>query len=174
MSFQDFDFIDTTKFQGKIILTSFPGLNNEGVFQDSLFLSQLNIFKNNNCSSITSFTEDDEFDKLCNKKYFVEKIYKQKLKWYHLSIADLSAPNKEFKYKWETVKVLLKTELMNGQNIVLHCRGGKGRAGTVAAILLVDFGIEKKEAIDLIRSRRKGAIETKKQEDFIYAYRAIN
>ena len=86
----------------------------------------------------------------------------------------MGSPNKDFKYKWETTKVLLKNELLAGQNIVFHCRGGKGRAGTIAAILLIDFGLDKKEAIELVRERRKGAIETKTQEDFITAYRAIN
>ena len=173
MKFEDFNFIDSTKFSGKIILTSFPGLNNNGIFEDDLFNLQLSNFTKNNCSSITSFVEDKEFEKLCDKKYFVKKIYKNNLKWYHLPIVDLSAPNRDFKYKWETTKVLLKNELIEGQNIIFHCRGGKGRAGTIAAILLVDFGINKKKAIDLVRSRRVGAIETKKQEEFIFSYRAI-
>ena len=44
---------------------------------------------------------------------------------------------------------------------------------TIAAILLADFGHDKKEAIDLVRERRKGAIETKAQEDFIFSYQVI-
>ena len=64
--------------------------------------------------------------------------------------------------------------VLDGKNIILHCRGGKGRAGTIAAILLVEFSYSKQEAIDLVRARRKGAIESKAQEDFIFAYRAIN
>ena len=131
------------------------------------------IFKDNNCSSITSFVEDSEFEKICDKKNFVEQIYHNKLKWYHLPIKDLGAPNTEFKFKWETTKVLLKNELIEGKNIVLHCRGGKGRAGTVAALLLIDFGVKKEEAIQLVRSRRKGAIETKEQEEFIFSYRPV-
>ena len=173
MKFADFNFIESIKFTGKIILTSFPGLDKDGNFEDDLFESQINIFTKNNCSSITSFVENKEFEKICDKKYFVEKIYKNNLKWHHLPIIDLSAPNRDFKYKWETTKVLLKNELIDGQNIIFHCRGGKGRAGTIAAILLIDFGLDKKEAIDLVRSKRFGAIETKKQEDFIFSYRAI-
>ena len=172
--FDNYDFIDSLKFTGKIILTSFPGLNDQGKFDELNFLNQLNLFSKNQCSSITSFVEDKEFDLLCNKKLFVEKIYKNNLNWYHLPIADLAAPNKDFKYKWETTKVLLKNELLEGKNVVFHCRGGKGRAGTIAAILLIDLGHEKKEAIQLVRKRRKGAIETKAQENFITAYRAIN
>ena len=172
--FDNYDYIDSTKFTGKIILTSFPGLNDEGKFDEKILISQLEVFSNNKCSSITSFVEDKEFDALCDKKLFVEKIYRHNIKWYHMPIIDLGAPNQDFKYKWETTKVLLKNELLEGENIIFHCRGGKGRAGTIAAILLVDFGYEKKEAIDLVRKRRKGAIETKTQEDFIAAYRAVN
>ena len=169
----NYDHIESNKFTVKIILTSFPGLNDKGKFDENFFTSQLEVFSNNQCSSITSFVEDREFDVLCDKKLFVEKIYHHHLKWYHMPIADLGAPNQDFKYKWETTKVLVKNELLEGQNVIFHCRGGKGRAGTIAAILLVDFGHEKKEAMDLVRERRKGAIETKVQEDFIYSYQVI-
>ena len=110
--FDSYDYIDSTKFTGKIILTSFPGLNDEGKFDEKILISQLEVFSNNQCSSITSFVEDKEFDALCDKKLFVEKIYHHHLKWYHMPIADLGAPNQDFKYKWETTKVLLKNELL--------------------------------------------------------------
>ena len=108
-----YDYIDSSKFTGKIILTSFPGLNDEGKFDEKILISQLEVFSNNQCSSITSFVEDKEFDVLCDKKLFVEKIYHHNLKWYHMPIADLGAPNQDFKYKWETTKVLLKNELLD-------------------------------------------------------------
>tara|TARA_Y100001970_G_scaffold106036_1_gene132843 strand:+ start:1430 stop:1954 length:525 start_codon:yes stop_codon:yes gene_type:complete len=174
MNFEDFDYVDSDRFSGKIILTSFPGLNKDGKFDEEFFLLQLNLFTNNNTSSIISFVQDKEFEKLCNKNFFVKKIYQNKLHWHHLPIADLSAPNNDFKLKWETTRVLLKKELIEDKNIVLHCRGGKGRAGTVAAILLVDFGYDKQEAINLVRSRREGAIETETQKDFVLSYRAVN
>ena len=126
MQFSEYDFIDSKSFAGKIILTSFPGLNENGIFEVSHFNNELNLFKNNNCSSITSFVEDGEFEKLCDKTLFVKNIYDHKLHWYHLPIYDMGAPDKDFKYKWETTKVLLKNELIDGKNIVLHCRGGKG------------------------------------------------
>ena len=51
--------------------------------------------------------------------------------------------------------------------------GGKGRSGTIAAILLIEFGEDNKKAIEIVRDRRKGAIETKAQEDFIANYKVI-
>ena len=53
-----------------------------------------------------------------------------------MSIEDLKAPDHKFIEKWQTTKVLLKNDLIDEKNIILHCMGGKGRSGTIAAILL--------------------------------------
>ena len=174
MQINDYDYVKPKGVNGRILITSFPGLDDNGIFQELNFQTQLNILQKNNCSSITSFVEDKEFEKLCNKKKFIENIYKRDIKWYHLPISDLSSPDSEFKYQWQTKKVLLKKELIAGKNILLHCWGGKGRAGTVAAILLIEFGEDNNEAIKIVRMRRKGAIESKTQEDYILSYRPIN
>ena len=171
MNFENYDFVNSKNFNGKIIITSFPGLNENKIFSMDYFLKELEIFQSNNCSSLTTFVEDKEFDQLCNKKTFVQHVYNNNLKWHHLPIYDFDAPDADFIKKWETTKVLLKNELVEGKNIILHCRGGKGRAGTAAAILLIEFGEEKMNAINIVRNKRKGAIESKTQEDFILSYR---
>ena len=76
MNFTDFDYVNSNKFTGKIILTSFPGSDKEGKFNEELFLLQLDLFKNNNCSSIVSFVEDKEFEILSGKNYFVKNKFK--------------------------------------------------------------------------------------------------
>ena len=88
-----------------------------------------------------------------------------------MPIVDLKSPDHKFMDKWQTTKVLLKNDLIEGKNIILHCMGGKGRTGTIAAILLIEFGEKYKEAIKIVREKRKGAIETKEQEEFIFSYR---
>ena len=173
MKINDYDYVEPKGVNGKILITSFPSLDENGIFQEVNFQTQLNVLQKNNCSSITSFVEDEEFDKLCNKMKFIENIYKHNIKWHHLPISDLSAPDSEFKYQWQTKKVLLKKELTAGKNILLHCWGGKGRAGTVAAILLIEFGANKNEAINIVRAKRKGAIESKAQEEFVLNYRSL-
>ena len=72
--FDSYDYIDSTKFTGKIILTSFPGLNDEGKFDEKILISQLKVFSYNQCSSITSFVEDKEFDVLCDKKFLLKRF----------------------------------------------------------------------------------------------------
>lgn len=63
-----------------------------------------------------------------------------------------------------------------GGRVVIHCRGGVGRAGMLAACFLLQSGECKsaKKAIEKVRQRRcKQAIETRRQEDLVKAYAAF-
>jgi ADP-ribosyl-[dinitrogen reductase] hydrolase len=56
--------------------------------------------------------------------------------WLHLPIRDGSVPGHEFEQAWQTVGPGLRARLRAGFNIVIHCKGGLGRAGMIAARLL--------------------------------------
>jgi len=75
----------------------------------------------------------------------------------------------------------------NIPNVLIHCGGGKGRAGTVAAACLMKWGLgslkkqknrtgvctefaDSSEVIRYLRHQRPGSIETERQEKFIRAY----
>ena len=62
MKINDYDYVEPKGVNGKILITSFPGLDENGIFQELNFQTQLNILQKNNCSSITSFVEDKEFE----------------------------------------------------------------------------------------------------------------
>jgi hypothetical protein len=64
-------------------------------------------------------------------------------------------------------------ELDKGMRCVMHCRGGMGRAGMMAACVLLRRGecSKAKEAIETVRKRRgRGAVESRAQEDFVAKY----
>ena len=63
----------------------------------------------------------------------------------------------------KTAKGLAKA----GLNVVFHCRGGLGRAGTICACSLMTLGKNAEEAIQQTREHRDGAIENQLQEEFI-------
>ena len=175
MDINNYDFVEPKGVEGKIILTCFPGRDGEKkLFNDQLYLDELENFHQLNCSAIVSLVEDVEFEKMYDKKLFVREIYNKNLNWFHLPIVDLKAPDHKFVDKWQTAKSLLKNELIDGKNIIIHCMGGKGRSGTIAAILLIEFGNINKEVISIVREKRNGAIESKEQEDFILSYRTHN
>ena len=172
---RSYDYVQPKKVEGKVLLTCFPGRNGEKIsFDEDIFLEELNNFSSQNSRTMVTLVEDKEIEKLCDKKFFVRKIYSNNLKWIHMPIEDLKAPDHKFMDKWQVIKTLLKNDLIEGKNVVIHCMGGKGRSGTIAAILLIEFGENNKNAIELVRKKRKGAIETKEQEGFILSYRNIN
>jgi ADP-ribosyl-[dinitrogen reductase] hydrolase len=51
--------------------------------------------------------------------------------------------------------------------VLVHCKGGLGRAGTVAALMLLELGMTPSDAIRMVRQARKGAIETPGQEQYV-------
>ena len=61
----------------------------------------------------------------------------------------------------------LHAELASGRNVTVHCKGGLGRSGLVAACLLVRTGLGPDDAIDVVRTHRPGSIQTSSQEVYV-------
>ena len=89
------------------------------------------------------------------------------LDWRHLPIRDVSVPGAAFEAGWKRLGPLLLERLRRGERIVVHCRGGLGRSGLVAAKILVELGIAPRDAINRVRAVRRGAIETAEQEAYV-------
>jgi ADP-ribosylglycohydrolase/protein-tyrosine phosphatase len=87
--------------------------------------------------------------------------------WHHPPIPDGSAPSASFERLWLHSGAMLKTRLRRGERILIHCRGGLGRTGTVAAKLLIEAGLAPRDAINRVRAARPGAIETAEQERYV-------
>jgi ADP-ribosyl-[dinitrogen reductase] hydrolase len=51
--------------------------------------------------------------------------------------------------------------------LVIHCKGGLGRTGVVAARLLIELGETPNAALARVRAARPGAVETPEQEDYV-------
>ena len=58
-----------------------------------------------------------------------------------------------------------------GQNIVLHCKAGKGRTGLTAGCLLVYLGWEPDEAIKVVHATREGTLTSDTQQQYLRYYR---
>lgn len=84
--------------------------------------------------------------------------------WLHLPIRDFDVPDAAFETAWTIAGAAIRTRLLAGRDVVLHCRGGLGRSGMIAARLLVELGTEPEAAIAAARAARPGAIETAAQE----------
>jgi ADP-ribosyl-[dinitrogen reductase] hydrolase len=89
------------------------------------------------------------------------------LEWHHLPITDMGVPDETFETRWTYEGNRLRRCLARRESLVLHCMGGLGRTGTVAARLLVEFGVAPEDAIARVREARPGAIENARQEQYV-------
>ena len=102
-----------------------------------------------------------------------EQVRARHMDWFHLPIPDVSVPDATFERQWKTVGPDLMGRLRAGFDVLVHCKGGLGRAGTIAARLMVELGVAPAEAVKAVRSVRPGAIETSAQLDYVMAQQAV-
>ncbi len=100
-------------------------------------------------------------------------VVERHMDWYHLPIPDVTPPGASFEAAWATTGETLRARLRAGFDAILHCKGGLGRAGTVAARLLVELDHAPAAAVQAVRAARPGAIETPAQLAHVMACRAI-
>ena len=89
--------------------------------------------------------------------------------WIQLPISELSLSDESSIQLWSSIPYVLSL-LMEGCNVLIHDRGGLGRAACLAAVLLIELGVSNSDAINTVRRSRPGAIETKAQEQFVLNY----
>jgi protein-tyrosine phosphatase len=91
------------------------------------------------------------------------KVRERHMAWYHLPIKDAAIPSPQVEAQWAKVHEGLRARLRDGFNVLVHCKGGPGRAGTIAARLLIGLGVSPREAVKAVRHARPGAIETRER-----------
>jgi len=82
-----------------------------------------------------------------------------------LPIPDVSVPASMERCRATVAEMV--TALAADKTVIVHCRGGLGRSGLVAACCLTACGAEPDVAIRCVREARPGAVETKAQERFV-------
>lgn len=87
------------------------------------------------------------------------------MRWLHLPIVDKQTPT-DLSATLVTVAGM-RGALDEGQTVVVHCRGGLGRAGTIASCCLATAGVAPEAAIEAVRRVRPGAVENAAQEQFV-------
>jgi Protein-tyrosine phosphatase len=87
--------------------------------------------------------------------------------WLHLPVPNFRAPDPRFETTWVELWPRLDRELRQGGRVFLHCYAGLGRTGTVASLILMQYGLSARDAIRQVRAVRPGSIETLEQEHYL-------
>lgn len=99
-----------------------------------------------------------------------QRVKAAHMDWVHLPIADRGVPGDTFELAWIDVGEGLRARLRAGFNVLVHCMGGLGRAGTIACRLLIELGWKADAAVSEVRRVRAGAIETEGQIEAVLSY----
>ena len=102
---------------------------------------------------VLTLNEPAEFE-LLGVPDFARDLEASGLPWRNLPIPDGGIPDAAFERQWVAVGAQARDCIRGGSLVVIHCRAGLGRTGTIAARLLVELGMEPRAAIDLVRKTR--------------------
>jgi ADP-ribosyl-[dinitrogen reductase] hydrolase len=159
---------------GRVGITFCPGKYDpkamSGAWNRDLQLD-LDAIRDWGASAVVTLIEQHEF-KLLRVEKLGDEVQRRNMTWFHLPIVDVQIPDAGFEDAWRDNGSKVRALLREGRDVVVHCRGGLGRAGTIASRLLIELGMEPDAAIKAVRQVRKGAIETSAQENYVRALRA--
>lgn len=153
------------KTQGRLGLTHMPGSKADRD-QDLLGL------KTKGVDTLVCLQKPHEFQQIHPPERIEERraaVERQGMTFVHQAIGDFSTPTVEQALDLVT---LINRDLAAGAQVVTHCFAGLGRAGTIAACVLVTYGHEAEVAVELVRRYRRGAIQTAEQVQFVVDFEA--
>ena len=153
--------VDTRPGWGAVMISCCPGRTD----MDHDLAMDIASLRRAGAAAVITLTEQDELDEL-EVPGLGQAVREAEMAWFHLPIVDYGAPNAEWEGWWQTEGPKVRALLRDGRNVHMHCRGGCGRSGMLAARLLVELGIcDAEEAMRRTRFSRPCAIETDDQEE---------
>lgn len=80
------------------------------------------------------------------------------LQWFHCPIEDDHAPLADFATAWQQAGPLVHQLLNEGKTVAIHCKGGSGRTGLMAAQILLERGSNKEKVKSMVQALRPYAL----------------
>mmetsp|Transcript_6105 Transcript_6105/g.19443 ORF Transcript_6105/g.19443 Transcript_6105/m.19443 type:complete len:163 (+) Transcript_6105:128-616(+) len=108
--------------------------------------------------------------RICEKTYDESKVEGEGMAMHELAFADGAAPPAHVLDSWLN---LVDHKFKHGdsnETIAVHCMAGLGRAPVLVAIALIEAGLEWEQAVDHIRSKRRGVMNAK-QLKYLQSYK---
>jgi len=163
------DYVPVANVTGKIGLTFCPGKRCEGLYGGTWerdLAKDLAVIENLGSKVLVTLMESHEFA-ILGVPEFPNTLEGSAIEWLHLPILDMNVPDDKFEHQWRIIGPRLHARLADGDTIVIHCRGGLGRTGLVAARMLVEAGLSPVDAVETVRRAREHSIETYAQEHYV-------
>lgn len=88
------------------------------------------------------------------------------LVWFNCPVMDDHAPQADFQHAWLQQRAEIHQLLDAGQKIAIHCKGGSGRTGLIAAQILLERGVEPTQIKTQIQALRPYALTLAAHQDY--------
>ncbi len=147
---------------GKLIFTPCPGT--KGV-ELAAALEQLH---QAGAQAVISLTSSDELAKL-EVPALPDAVARADMRWFQLPIEDDATPGPEFEQAWAAHRDAVMSLLARHSGIAIHCRGGSGRTGFMAALILREMGMDGTRADALVKGLRPKALKLRVHTDYLAA-----
>lgn len=142
--------LEVPRLDGQLLLTPCPGTQQVPL---TLALDQLRLA---GAHGVVTLMTSAELTRL-NLTHLGQQVEREGMRWFHLPIEDDHAPAAAFEAAWQQTLPQLRELLGDGKHLVIHCLGGSGRTGLVAAALLLTLGQPLDEAMAAIKAHRPKA-----------------
>lgn len=127
--------------------------------------------KTQGCRGLISLTPQSELDSLGVAR-LGEEIQAAGLAWLPLPVADDAPPGEAFEAAWLQHGNAIASRLQAGETLAIHCRGGSGRTGMIAAAIMVAMGTSPQLAKETVQTARPKALQHPEQLAWFEAWAA--
>ncbi|MEB3438056.1 cyclin-dependent kinase inhibitor 3 family protein [Pseudomonas sp. A2] len=144
--------LTSKQVKGRLIFTPCPGT------KDTSVAEALDTLKEADACALLTLMPTEELT--LNEVENLERQCQQRsIEWFHLPVEDGHAPGEPFQAAWSANRERIKQLLTEGKSIAIHCKGGSGRTGLVAAQLLIECGVPFSDAVSGVQALRPSAIQ---------------
>ncbi|WMN87220.1 cyclin-dependent kinase inhibitor 3 family protein [Vibrio parahaemolyticus] len=145
---------------GALVLTPCPGT------KDVALQASLEQLKEQGVQAVVTALDNTELAAK-NVSELGEITQQLGMKWFQVEIEDDCAPDDAFATKWQHASPELHAILAEGGKVAMHCMGGSGRTGLLAAHLLLEKEWALDDIVREVQALRPGAFTKPVQVEYI-------
>ncbi|KAA6184538.1 protein phosphatase [Thiohalocapsa marina] len=161
MTIHPYDVLPLTE-GGKLLFTPCPGTKGVGLAESIEQLRQAG------ADAVISMTPSDEMAQL-KVAGLPEAVVQSGMRWLHFPVEDDAAPGPAFEQAWVANRDAVMALVAQQGAIAIHCRGGSGRTGLMAALILRESGMDGERADTLVKVLRPKALTLPAHTDYLAA-----
>ncbi|ANQ18330.1 cyclin-dependent kinase inhibitor 3 family protein [Vibrio natriegens] len=145
---------------GALVLTPCPGT------KDVALQASLEQLKEQGVQAVVTALDNTELAAK-NVSELGEITQQLGMKWFQVEIEGDCAPDDAFATKWQHASPELHAILAEGGKVAMHCMGGSGRTGLLAAHLLLEKEWALEDIVREVQALRPGAFTKPVQVEYI-------